>query len=91
MFLDKLIFNKKTGWHYKGDVKYLGYLQQEASRAYSFIFFFGSTVFFTATAVVAELVAAFALADALAIYYSLTDKLLAASNAAVETLNLGGG
>ena len=35
---------------------------------------------------VVELVAAFALADALAIYCGLADKLLAASNAAVETL-----
>ena len=44
-----------------------------------------------AAAVAAESVAAFALANALAVYYSLVDKLLAASNAAVETLNPGGG
>jgi hypothetical protein len=36
-------------------------------------------------------VAAFALADTLAVRYSLADKLLAASDATVETLDLGGG
>ena len=55
------------------------------------VFFFGGTVFFAAAAVAAELVAAFALADALAVYYGLIDKLLTASDAAVETLNPGGG
>jgi len=44
-----------------------------------------------AVAVVAELVAAFALALALAVRYSLVDKLLAASNTPIKTLTLGRG
>ena len=37
VFLDKLIFNKETGWRYKGDVKYPRYLLREASRARSLL------------------------------------------------------
>ena len=55
------------------------------------VVFFGDTVFFAAAAVAAESVDAFALANALAVRYGLADELLAASNAAVETLDLGGG
>jgi hypothetical protein len=60
--------------------------------AFLVVFFFGSTVvFFTAAAaaVTAESAAAFALANALAVRYNLINKLLAASNAPVETLSGG--
>jgi hypothetical protein len=51
-----------------------------------FAVFFGDTiVFFAAAATAVELAAAFALADALAVRYNLVEKLLAASNAPVET------
>ena len=57
--------------------------------AFPIIFFFSGTIVFFAVAVVAvELVATFTLADALAIRYSLTNKLLAASNTPIKTLAL---
>ena len=68
------------------------------ASAFIAVFFFGSAVvFFTAAAAAAaaaaavavELVAAFTFA--LAIYYSLIDKLLAASNAPIKTLTLSRG
>jgi hypothetical protein len=44
-----------------------------------------------AAAAAAELAAAFALPNALAVRYNLVDKLLAASNAPIKTLTLGRG
>jgi len=57
------------------------------------VFFFGGTVIIfaaVAVAVAAESATAFALADALAVHCNLADELLAASDAPVETLALGG-
>ena len=62
------------------------------TSAFLIIFFFsGTIVFFAAAAAAVELAAAFALPNALAVYYGLADKLLVASNAPVETLALGRG
>ena len=62
------------------------------TSAFLIVFFFsGTVVFFTVAAAAVELAAAFALPDALAVYYSLTDKLLVASNAPIKTLALGRG
>ena len=62
--------------------------------AFLVVFFFGGTVVFFAAAAVAaaaESAAAFALPDALVVRCDLADELLAASDAPVETLALGGG
>ena len=83
---------KRDSQRRQDEIVYQFTIAEGFAGAFLIIFFFsGTIVFFAVAAVAVELGATFALADTLAVYYSLTDKPLATSNTPVETLALGRG